>query len=276
MNNTEQTPTSDEFLISVLEYNGEGYALPYGKETDQIAEEYREEIEAKTIKFFQENYQTEIVVHNVVGALNGATIFVESVGEPHFYTNAFVPVDEKEKKVMTDQISADNFQVKNAIKGGLYHMIFSDEFKKLDKHFESLVADDVTGKTLESLQNVGGHGFQTPYYFISITNKETALEPVYELYMQNPEESVKHLRATFEDELFDATNLFINIQLFMAEEKEKPNTALFDELTQELEGMDEIPKGSYSFVLNDHFIDKQSASGMGEHSIDMVGHIIKE
>ncbi|MED1608088.1 hypothetical protein P4U90_22485 [Cytobacillus kochii] len=109
-----------------------------------------------------------------------------------------------------------------------------------------------------------------------MTNKETALEPVYELYMQNPEESVKHLRATFEDELFDATNLFINIQLFMAEEKEKPSTALFDELTQELERMDEIPKGSYSFVLNDHFIDKQSASGMGEHSIDMVGNIIKE
>ncbi|MED1608089.1 DUF1672 family protein [Cytobacillus kochii] len=159
---TSETIASEASLVSVAEYNGEGYALPYGKETDQIAEEYREEIEAKTIKFFQENYQTEIVVHNVVGALNGATIFVESVGEPHFYTNAFVPVDEKEKKVMTDQISADNFQVKNAIKGGLYHMIFSDEFKKLDKHFESLVADDVTGKTIESLQNVGAMASKLP------------------------------------------------------------------------------------------------------------------
>lgn len=166
MNNTEQTPTSDEFSISVLEYNGEGYALPYGKETDQIAEEYREEIEAKTIKFFQENYQTEIVVHNVVGALNGATIFVESVGEPHFYTNAVVPVNVSEKQVMTDQIWAIEYPVQNAIQGGLYHMIFNQEFKQLDYYFTALPKEgQITGKNEEALKKMGGHGFMTPYYF---------------------------------------------------------------------------------------------------------------
>lgn len=65
----------------------------------------------------------------MVGAKDGATVFVESKGEPHFFTYAVVPINVKEKKVMTDQIWADEFQVENAIKGGLYHMIFSEEFK---------------------------------------------------------------------------------------------------------------------------------------------------
>lgn len=274
---TSETSLSDDSLVSVADYSGEGYALPYGKETDQIAEKYREQIEAATIVFFQENYQTEIIVHNVVGALGGATVFVESVGEPHFYTSAVVPIDEKEEKMMTKHLSADAFQVENAIKGGLYQMIFKDEFKNLDDYFQSLVAEGkVLGKTEAALGNVGGHGFMTPYYFISMTSKEAALEPVYELYMQNPAENIDNLKTVFEDEQFEATTLFINIQLFMAEENEKPSTELFDEITHELEQIDGFPKGSYNFVLNDHFIDKQSASGMGEHSIDMVGNIIKQ
>lgn len=174
-----QAAPSEESQISVQDYTGEGYALPYGKETDKIADESLDQIEEATIKFFKEKYKTDVTVHNVVGAKDGATVFVESKGEPHFYTYAVVPIDELEKKVMTEKIWADEFQVENAIKGGLYHMIFKEEFKQLDKYLETLAAEgQVTGKTKEALQNVGGQGFSTPYYFISMRSKEAAIKPV--------------------------------------------------------------------------------------------------
>ncbi|MBM7702330.1 DUF1672 family protein [Metabacillus iocasae] len=272
-----QAASSEDAMISVQDYTGQGYALPYGKETDKIAEANRNQIEKAAIKLFKENYKTDVTVHNVVGAQGGATVFVESKGEPHFYTHAVVPIDEKEKKVKADEIWADEFQVENAIKGGLYHMIFHEEFQQLDTYFESLTEEgQVTGKTKEALQNVGGQGFMTPYYFISMASKEMAIKPVYDLYMKNPDESVENLRNVFEDSLFVPDSLFINIQLFMAHENEKPNKELFDQIVKDLEEMTDIPKGSYSVVLNNHFIDKQSASGMGDDSLDLPTDIIKE
>ncbi|MEC1895511.1 hypothetical protein P9E75_22880, partial [Cytobacillus firmus] len=68
----------------------------------------------------------------------------------------------------------------------------------------------------------------------------------------------------------------INIQLFMADPNAKPDKKLFDRIIKDLEEMTSIPRGSYSFVLNDNFIDKQSSSGMGDNSIDLVNDIIKE
>ncbi|MED4769357.1 DUF1672 family protein, partial [Cytobacillus firmus] len=140
----------------------------------------------------------------------------------------------------------------------------------------SLAAEGkITGRTKESIQNVGGHGFSTPYYFISIAS-ETSIQPVYELFMKNPDESAENLRKAFKDNSFSAENLFINIQLFMADPNAKPDKKLFDRIIKDLEEMTSIPRGSYSFVLNDHFIDKQSSSGMGDNSIDLVNDIIKE
>ncbi|URM33370.1 DUF1672 domain-containing protein [Cytobacillus firmus] len=262
--------------ISVQDYTGEGYALPYGRVTDEIAEKNLDGIRDATIKFFKEKYKTDVTVHNVVGAKDGATVFVESKGEPHFYTYAVVPIDELAKKVWTEKIWADEFQVENAIKGGLYSMIFKEEFKQLDNYFDSLAAEgQITGRTVESIQNVGGHGFSTPYYFISLAD-ETAIQPVYDLFMKSPDESTDNLRKAFKDNAFSAEALFINIQLFMADPNAKPDKKLYDRIIKNLEEMNSIPRGSYSFVLNDHFIDKQSSSGMGDHSLDLVNDIIKE
>ncbi|MEK4670656.1 DUF1672 family protein [Niallia sp. FSL R7-0271] len=133
-----QAALSSDRLVSVQDYSGEGYALPYGKETDKLAEKNRTQIEEAAIKFFKENYKTDVYVHNVVGNRDGATIFVESKGNVHFYTYAVVPIDEQGKQVLTDKIWADEFQVENAIKGGLYHIIFREEFNKLDSYLESL------------------------------------------------------------------------------------------------------------------------------------------
>ncbi|MBG9545463.1 hypothetical protein ABE29_22710, partial [Cytobacillus firmus] len=246
-----QAAPSEETKISVQDYTGEGYALPYGRVTDEIADKNLAQIEEAATSFFKEKYMTDVTVHNVVGAKDGATVFVESKGEPHFYTYAVVPIDELERKVMTEKIWADEFQVENAIKGGLYGMIFKEEFNQLDNYYDSLAAEGkITGRTKESIQNVGGHGFSTPYYFISIAS-ETSIQPVYELFMKNPDESAENLRKAFKDNSFSAENLFINIQLFMADPNAKPDKKLFDRIIKDLEEMTSIPRGSYSFVLND-------------------------
>lgn len=274
-----QAAPSEESLISVQDYTGEGYALPYGKETDKIADESLDEIEEAAIKFFKEKYKTDVTVHNVVGAKDGATVFVESKDEPHFYTYAVVPIDELEKKVMTEKIWADEFQVENAIKGGLYHMIFNEEFQQLDDYLETLSAEgQVTGKTKDALQNVGGHGYMTPYYFIALTSKEEAIKPVYELYISNPDESTENLRNVYDEDAFNPENFKINIQLFMAEKQAEPNEEIFNQVTKELEDMDSIPKGTYSFALNDNFIDKQSSEGAKDNSLKrgFPDYIIKE
>ncbi|WP_282174282.1 DUF1672 family protein [Cytobacillus firmus] len=274
-----QAAASEETMVSVQDYTGEGYALPYGKETDKIADDHLAQIEEAALNFFKEKYKTDVTVHNVVGAKDGATVFVESKGEPHFYTYAVVPIDELKKKVMTEKIWADEFQVENAIKGGLYHMIFNEEFKKLDNYLESVAADgQVTGKTKEALQNVGGQGFMAPYYFISMTDEELAIKPVYDLFINNPDESVKNLRNAYDETQFNPENFFINIQYFMADEESEPNKEIFNGIVKEIEEMTSIPNGSYSVFLNDNFIDKKSADGTKDNSLEQSfpDYIIKD
>jgi Protein of unknown function (DUF1672) len=74
----------EDVFVSVQDYKGEGYELDNGEKTDKIAEANREKIDKAVKAFFQDTYMTEVVVHNVVGAVDVATVFVESVGEPHF------------------------------------------------------------------------------------------------------------------------------------------------------------------------------------------------
>ncbi|WP_239422170.1 DUF1672 family protein [Bacillus sp. CGMCC 1.16541] len=274
-----QAASSEEPMVSVQDYKGEGYALPYGNETDKMADEHLPQIEEAATTFFKETYKTDVIVHNVVGAKDGATVFVESKGEPHFYTYAVVPIDVKEKQVKTDEIWADEFQVENAIKGGLYAMIFKDEFKNLDRYLQSLAKEgQVTGKTEEALQNVGGQGFMTPYYFISMTSKEEAIKPVYERYIRNPDERVENLRDAYDENQFNSNNFNITIQFFMGDKKAEPNKELFNRVVKDLEEMASIPKGSYSVFLNDHFIDKQSGDGTKDNSLErsFPDYIIKQ
>ncbi|PWW31380.1 uncharacterized protein DUF1672 [Cytobacillus oceanisediminis] len=118
----------------------------------------------------------------------------------------------------------------------------------------------------------------TPYYFIALTSKEEAIKPVYDLYKNNPGESLQNLRNAYEESLFESKNFKINIQLFMSDKQAKPSQDLFDQVTKELEEMNSIPKGTYSFSLNDNFIDKQSSEGAKDNSLKrgFPDYIIKE
>jgi hypothetical protein len=67
----------------VQEYEGQGYEVKSGSETDETAEAHREEVEKAVTVFFLNEYKTEVKV--IFGNEYGATVYVESTGLLHFY-----------------------------------------------------------------------------------------------------------------------------------------------------------------------------------------------
>lgn len=118
----------------------------------------------------------------------------------------------------------------------------------------------------------------TPYYFINMLSAEAAIKPVYDLYINHPDENTENLRNVYDEDSFNPENIKINIQLFMGDKQAKPSEEVFNHVTAELEEMNSIPKGTYSFSLNDNFIDKQSAEGAKDNSLKrgFPDYIIKE
>src|SRR5690625_3824022 len=137
--NDKQNAYEQENYIPIQEYTGEGFTLrDANPKTGEIAEANREEVATAVEGFFKNKYKTEVDVHNIVSAVDGVSVFVESVGEPHFYSFAIVPIDIKNEEVKVDQVWSQEGQVEDAIQGGLYAMAFEDEFAKLDEYLESI------------------------------------------------------------------------------------------------------------------------------------------
>jgi plasmid maintenance system killer protein len=255
---------------SVQDYTGEGYTLKNGEETDRIAEEHRKEVESAVKDFFLKKYKTDVKVHNVVGNEAGATVFVESTDPLHFYTYAVVPINQSEERVQSDRVFSQEGQVESAITEGLYRKIFHEKFERLDGYVKKIVKEEhVTGRTFESLQNVGGSGYMTPYYFLSssVVNNE-AIKPVYELYMKDPRVSTEKLRAAYNEEVFNPSDFEVVINLFMSDTGADPDEKVFNRVVHDIETMEGIPKGIYSIFVNDNFVFKQSFEGIKENSLE--------
>ncbi|MGM0842234.1 MAG: DUF1672 family protein [Bacillota bacterium] len=262
----------EEQLVSVQNYEGEGYTLPRGDEMDKIAEANKEEVESAVKSFFKEKYKTEVKVHNIVGNEDGATVFVESIGRIHYYTYAIVPIDKGAGKILGEKVFSEEGQVEDGIKGGLYRLIFEEQFNKLDSYFEDLVSEGgVVGKTEESLQNVGGTGYMTPYYFISTFIDDESIKPVFDLFVSNPEADIEDLKSAYVQSSFSPENLLINVRLFMKDKNAPPNEEIFQRVANDIESMEEIPKGSYSLYLNDNKVYKDSFTGEKDNSLSR-GH----
>ncbi|RIW32533.1 DUF1672 family protein [Bacillus salacetis] len=274
-NDNGQKETSKEMekqLVSVQDYKGEGYSLPNGEKMDEMAESHKDEVESAVKRFFKENYQTDIKVHNIVGNEDGATVFVESVGRLHYYTYAIVPIDRDTEKIRGDKVFSEEGQVEDRIKGGLYRLIFEDEFNKLDSYLEDLVSEgEVVGKTQESLQNVGGTGYMTPYYFLSTFMNDESIKPVYDLFVKDPEADIEDLKDAYIESSFSPENLLINIRLFMKDEEASPDEEVFNRVADDIERIEGLPKGSYSLYLNDNKVYKDSFTGEKENSLSR-GH----
>ncbi|WP_406686152.1 DUF1672 family protein [Rossellomorea vietnamensis] len=258
----------DAQYASVQKYIGEGYFLNNGDENDKIAEAKSGEVEKAVKNFFLEKYKTEIEAHNLVGNVDGVTVFVESIGPVHFYSYAIVPINQETKEIMSEDIMSQEDAVEEGIREGLYRLVFDDEFQSLDQYLDEVVSEEeVTGRTVESLQNVGGTGFMTPHYTMTSYYGDEAIQPVFDLYMENPDAKIEDLKSAFNEDLFDEEYLNINIILFMEEEKVSPSKSILKKVSNDLESMDTIPKGTYQIIVNDNGVHKETSEGYKENSI---------
>ncbi|WP_341357046.1 DUF1672 family protein [Rossellomorea sp. y25] len=252
----------------VQDYKGEGYTLNNGEENDKIAEAKREEVEKAVKEFFLEKYKTEVKVHNLVGNVDGVTVFVESTGPVHFYSYAIVPINQKTKEIISEEVRSQEDVVEEGIREGLYRLIFEDEFINLDNYLDGVVSEkEVVGRTVESLQNVGGSGFMTPYYSITSFNGDEAIQPVYDLYMENSNTNIEDLKNAFDKKSFDEQYININIILFMKEDKVSPSKSILDKVSNDLEKLNSIPNGTYQIIINDNGVHKESSEGYKDNSI---------
>ncbi|UTR16136.1 DUF1672 domain-containing protein [Salipaludibacillus sp. LMS25] len=258
----------DDRYVSVNDYIGEDYDLVNGEKTDVIANEKFAEIEEAMKAFFLEEYKTEVIVHNVVGNMDGATVFVESVGEPHFHTYAMIGIDVKEEQIMTESIWTEASQVEQSLFGGLLAMIMDEEFAVLDNFVEDLAdKHPIVGWRQEAINNVGSTGYTTPYYFTQPMALRDEMEKMNRLYFENPEISAEELKSQFDKEAYNANYLTISIQVYMDEKDSKPTESLLDEIVQEFKALEGVPRGNYSISLHDNYVNKLSASGSQDNTL---------
>lgn len=263
----KQNAYENENFVSIQDYKGQGFELRGSlKETGEIAEDNRAEIETAVQGFFKENYKTDVTIHNIVSAADGVSVYVESVGEPHFYTFAIVPIDVNNKEVKTDRVWSQEGQVENAIQSGLYAMAYDQKFQKLDEYFNKLIKEyPVVGRPMEVVENVRADGFATPYYYMSTVGE--TFESILEMYLENPNISKEDIASYFHHNEFDTKYAIITVYLFMEEATAEPDSELFNTIVSDLNELDGIPRGEYTVLLNDNLIDKRRGIGAKDNTL---------
>ncbi|MED4202749.1 DUF1672 family protein [Neobacillus mesonae] len=266
-NNKEESNVRLENYVRVQDYTGEGYKLENGEKTDKIAKTHRKEIDQAVKDFFLKNYKTKVIVHNAVGNVDGATVFVESVGEPHFHAYAIIPIDTKNKKIMSENVWSQEGQIEDAIATGIYAMIFDEEFKKLDQYVGSFVKEHpVVGRRIEAVNNTDTGGFSTPYYYT--TSKGELCDFLFDKYMENPKRSNEEWKTLFDKKSLDPKDQIITIEFFMAEKDTEPDPAVLNQLVADIEKGDGIPPGAYSVLLNDNTLDKTTGINSKDSTLE--------
>ena len=267
-NENQQDDYEKENYVSIQDYTGEGYTLyDANEEYGKIAEENRDTVVAAVQQYFLDNYSIEVEVHNIVSAMDGVTVFVESIGEPHFYTIAIVPIDLQNEEIKSDSLWTREGEVETAIKSGLYAMAFEEEFSTLDNYLEGFAEQHpVIGRSIEAIENVGGRGFTTPYYHIAATGE--VFEELYNKFESNPDITKQELKKFFSENPFEPKYMIFGIEFYMEENDAQPDEDIFNKLVSGIEEMEGIPKGAYSIYLNDNYINKTRASGKKGNTLE--------
>ncbi|TDL32022.1 DUF1672 family protein [Jeotgalibacillus sp. S-D1] len=266
-NDENDQQNSGTTFASVQDYTGFEYELDNGEETDKIAEENQEEIDVAVKEFFKKEYNTDVTVNNTIGAENGATVIVQSVNQPIFNTYAVIPINSNEKTIDSTGVWTQEGQVEQAIRSGMYALIYEDELNVLNQYIDELVNDNpVVGIRDEVVETVRGNGFNTNYYYISTSFD--AFEGIDELYNENPNRQKDEWAAIFKDEEISPELVDITIHLFMKESNKEPDSKLFEQIVTDIEKMEGLPPASYSIYLHDNRIGEASASGSKENSLE--------
>src|SRR5690625_1483290 len=203
--------------------------------------------------------------------MDGVTVFVESVGEPHFNTFAIVPIDLQNEEIRTDSVWSRDGQVEYAIKGGLYAMAFEEEFAKLDDYLEGVAEEyPVIGTPLDVVRNVQGYGHSTSYYFIS--GAGDTFKKLYEEYEKNPEITKQELEDVFKANPIESRYLNVRIDFFMQERDTEPDEEIFNQIVSDIEELEGIPTGGYGVFLHDNFIDKSRGNGRKSNTLETLAN----
>ena len=257
----------EENYLPVQEYIGEGFTLAPDYGTDAIAESHKDEVEKAVEKFFKDNYKTDIKVHNIVGTTDAASVFVESIGEPHFYTLAIIPVDVKNETVETERVWSLEGEIEQAIITGLLAMIYDEEFAVLNDYLKKLANENlVAGKRIEALANVGANKHATPYYRLN-----SSIEPFQDLldaYFENPNRALEGWKTLAEVLSYNPDEISIAIDLFMPEKDVDPSDELINRIASDIRAMNGLPHAEYVIYLHDNFVDKTSGRGDKDNSLD--------
>ena len=263
----ERNAYEKDNFVRIQDYHGAGYTLRNsGKETRHLAASHRGEIQKAVKAFFVDTYKTEVMVHNIIGAVDGASVFVESIGEPHFYSVAIVPIDLNNKKVKTDEVWSQEGQVENALSGALYAMAFDEKFTKLDRYLKDFTASyPIVGTPIKAIENVGAKGYATSYYYINPVGE--AFDELYKMYLKNPDISKDEVRNYLHEQKFEPEDILLTIYLYMKDKEKAPDKDMFNKVVSDIEKMEGIPRGSYSIILNDNLIDRRRAIGTKENSL---------
>ncbi|MFV8830335.1 DUF1672 family protein [Alkalihalobacterium sp. APHAB7] len=271
---THEERHAREVYVSVNDYTGEEKDLPDGQKNDPIAKEKFEEIAEATQQFFLEEYKTEVIVHNAVGAKHGIMVFVESPNEPRFHTFAMMPVDANDKKIFPEDIWTVEMQVEQALFGGLIAMIMNEEFAALNQYFEEFTTHfPVTGLRQEALKNVMSSGYSTPYYFIQTMSLIDEFDGIIDSYLNNPKISLSELKEHFDEGSYEADNFSFVIDIYMKEPGKDPDEEIFKQLVEDIKTLDIFPRGAYTVSLHDNNINKLSGIGHKENTL-IEGNIV--
>ena len=256
----------EENYVPVQEYIGEGFTLAPDYGTDAIAESLKEEVERAVEKFFKDNYKTDIKVHNIVGTTDAASVFVESIGEPHFYTLAIIPVDVKNESVETDGVWALEGEIEMSIITGLLAMINEEGFAILDNYLEKIMKESpVTVQRIEALENVGADKHATPYYRLNASL--ASFQSLLDAYLENPNRTIEEWKSLAKGLSYDPERFSVAIDLFMLGENSEPDEELIDKISLDIEDMQGLPRAKYAIYLHDNFVDKTSGRGEKENSL---------
>lgn len=154
--------------------------------------------------------------------------------------------------------------------GGCTSLINSNNNQKNEQAKETQAAP--SDHSLISVQDYTGEGYALPYGKVTDKIADENLDGINDATIKffketYKDENTENLRKVYDEDSFNPENIKINIQLFMADMQANPSEEIFNHVTAELEEMNSIPKGTYSFSLNDNFIDKQSAEGAKDNSL---------
>ena len=268
--NNKMNAYERENYVSIQEYTGEGFTLRNAnKKIDGIIEENREAIVKAVETFFDNEYHTDVKVHHIASASDAASVFVESIGEPHFYTNAIVPIDVQKNIVHTSNVWSEEGQVEDGISCGLYVMAYEKEFEQLDRILENLTDEHpIVGTPSKVIERVKGNGYTTPYYFISSFGD--LFKGLFNTFMEHPSISKKELNDFLSKHEFESYGLNFGIEFYMEEQGQNPSEEIHHAIVKAIEEAEGIPNGEYFIFLNDNYIDGKRGIGKKENSLEKV------